>query len=100
MAASLRRSTAGLLAIAVALQHLGADLSFDLRDTNLPSAVFGVQQSSRDRINDGGLRPPVEFLHEALGLLFGHMFVPFGKPQCCGSGQLALLATLTVQAPG
>jgi hypothetical protein len=25
--------------------------------------------------------------------LFGHMFVPFGKSECTGSGQLALLAT-------
>ena len=49
----------------------------------------GVQQ----RINDGVFRPLIELLHEARFLLFGHVFVNFGKFECFGSGQLALLAT-------
>src|ERR1035437_9643871 len=82
----------GCLTVAVALQHLGADGFFDLLDHLVPVALNRV--AVVQRVDDVGLAPLVELLHEALWFfLFGHMFVPFGKLQCFGSGPLALLAT-------
>jgi hypothetical protein len=52
-----------------------------------------VYDALDQRLDDGGVGPLVEFLHEALGsFLFGHMVVPFGKLECFGGKQLALLA--------
>src|ERR1017187_2460492 len=46
--------------------------------------------------DNAGLRPHVELLHEARFLLFGHLFVSFGKRECFGSGQLVGCVLLEV----
>jgi hypothetical protein len=88
----------GLLAFAVALQHLLRDDPVDLVDNFVPAAAVGIVWcvSEPERLDDVCLDPLIvadylELLHECF--CFGHMFVPFGKPECTGSGQLALLAT-------
>src|ERR1700693_5774678 len=77
------------LAIAVALQHLGADGFLDLCHGGLPILLIGV--GLVQWADDIGINPQVELAH-VVTLLFGHVFVPFGKHQCFGSGQLALLS--------
>src|SRR5690348_11472649 len=98
MVTSFRRSWRGRLAVAVALQHLAADAFLDLVDQLIPVALDWI--AVEQRVDDVGLSPGVELLHEARFLLFGHMFVPFGKRECIGSGQLALLATAGSPAAG
>ncbi len=57
-----------------------------------PVLGFRLLRTGYQREDDVGVNPRVELLHEAHWfLLFGHMLVPFGKLECFGSGQLALL---------
>src|SRR5689334_9820330 len=107
MAASLPSARAGLLAVAVALQNLRPDgflhrfnRGLELAEVAAGQFVWLVAISLTQWRDHIGLRPPVELLHEARFLLFGHMFVPFGKLECIGSGQLALLATSRSPAAG
>src|ERR1035438_10806931 len=76
-----RCSRVSTMAVAVALQHFGADGFRYVFDQCLQTAcVWGVLWVAvYQRVNDGGLRPLVELLHEARLLLFGHGFVPFGQ---------------------
>ena len=63
--------------------------------------IWLVSVSLTEWPDNGRLRPLVELLHEALWFfLFGHMFVPFGKLECFGSGPLALLAASSSGAAG
>src|SRR6266436_5092102 len=61
---------ANSLAVVVALQDFLPDGSLDAAD--------GVWSLIENRRDDRLQTPGVEFLHEC-SLLFGHMFVPFGK---------------------
>ena len=45
----------------------------------------------KERADYVGVGPTVELRHEARLFFFGHVCVPFGKLECFGSGQLALL---------
>lgn len=80
-------------AVLEALQDFLPDGFLDVcaRDVAVVAAALG--DSLKQRIDDSGLSPPVELLHEARLFLFGHGFVPFGKPYIFGSRQLALPAT-------
>jgi len=73
-----------------------------LLKTMIDPAVFAVAlgDGCMKRVDDGGKSPLVELLHEAHFSLFGHMFVPFGKSECFGGGQLALVAARMERAAG
>src|SRR5438105_1031242 len=85
-----------LQAIPEAFQHLDADSLYDTFDrlrVELP-ARYVLQ-----RTDDGGSCPRFELLCVAHLLFFGHIFVPFGKLECFGDGQLALLTARQVKRP-
>jgi len=74
----------------------------DLVDNVVHAAGIGVVRRVPvpQRVNDLGLDPLVELLHEALWFfLFGHMFVPFGKREFFGSGQLAFARLRRAEQP-
>ena len=80
----LEFSRPGLLAVAVALQHFGADGFFDLLGRRFDLVfqarirhVIAALCRGEERINHSGLGPLIELLHEARCFCFGHMFVPF-----------------------
>jgi hypothetical protein len=89
---------AGRLAVAVAFQDFLPDGFLHVEGGLVVLLLIAGVTGASQRHDDDGIAPIVELLHECFW--FGHIFVPFGKPECFGSGQLALLATGRQEAAG
>src|SRR5579883_2088400 len=83
------RPRSGRLAVAIAVQHLLANGRLDAVAGLRPLLVFVLREGVHQRIDDVGHRPLVELFHEARLFLFGHVLVPFGRLEFCGSGRPA-----------
>ena len=81
-------------AVLVALPDLVPDIVLDPLEGFLQEFLgIALFASPQQWGQDVGLGPGVELFH-IVCFLFGHCFVPFGKLEFFGSGQLALLATV------